>query len=172
MSDWIFDLQGRCRRVICPRDHYESNNKCLPLYRSITGVDINVKIEISPNDAILKNLSSYVLNKLRKILNTSLAKYVTLQSREITVWYGPKRSKVRDKYYMFDIYLFNSSNTIDFVASIKEIRAFYNNLRTHDSIHVLNGDEIQIEINFNQRLVYKFKNITTCLSLVMVVFVF
>ena len=133
-----------------------SNNKCVPLYRSITGVDINVKIEISLNDAIPKRLSSDVLNELRTIINTSLAECVTLQPREIIVWYGPKRSKVRDKYFMFDIYLFNSSSTIDFSASVNEIRAFYKHLKTHDSISVLKGDAITIEINFNHRLIYKF----------------
>ena len=151
-------FQGHCRRVICPRDQYVRNNQCVPLYHSITGLDINVKIEISLIDRVLKSIDSDVLFELRKIVNTSLAKYVTLQPREITVWYGPKQSKVRDKYYMFDIYLFNSSSTIDFGASVEEIRAFYNNLRTHDIIHLLNGDHIQIEIHFNHRIVYKFKN--------------
>ena len=118
-------------------------------------MSINVKIEISLRDKPPIRLSSDVLNELRKIVKTSLANYVTLQSREITVWYGPRGSKVSDKYYMFDIYLFNSSDTIDFSASVTEIRSFFKSLRTHDSIRILNGDEIMIEINFNHRLVPK-----------------
>ena len=118
-------------------------------------MDINVKIEISLRDKGPIRLSSDVLNELKKIVKTSLANYMTLQSREITVWYGPRGSKVSDKYYMFDIYLFNSSDTIDFSASVKEIRSFFKSLKTHDSIRILNGDEIMIEINFNHRLVPK-----------------
>ena len=129
----------------------------MPLYRSITGVDINVKIEIALKDESPTELFSDVLIELRKIVNISLAKCVTLQSREMSVWYGPKGSKDRDKYFMFDIFLFNSSGTIDYSASLNEIREFYNNLKAQDSIRLLNGDEKKLEINFNDRVIPMFR---------------
>ena len=149
-------LQGRCRRITCPRDHYISNNKCVPLYQRITGMELNVKIDISPIDKIPKTFSSAVLEELRNIVNTSLSKYVTLQPRKIAVWYGPKLSKNPDKYYMFDIFLNNSSDTIEYSTAVTEIRAFFNNLKTHKSIALSNGAEIGIEIKFNHRLIQKF----------------
>ena len=158
ISVLIFDLQGYCRRVICPRDYYVLKGKCVPLYRSITGVDINVKIEIALKDENPTELFSDVLIKLRKIVNISLANFVTLQSREMSVWYGPKGSKDRDKYFMFDIFLFNSSGTIDISASLNEIRNFYNNLKAQDSIRLLNDDEKKLEINFNDRVIPKFRH--------------
>ena len=156
MSFLIFALQDRCRRVICPRDQYARDNKCVPLYSSMTGLDVNVKIEISLVDKVPSKFYSEVLNELENIVNNSLAKCVTLQSREITVWYGPKENKVSDKYYMFDIYLFNASHKIDFGTSVKEIRAFYNNLKTHGSIRVLNGADIRIKIDFSHKLIAIF----------------
>ena len=153
MSTLLFNLQDRCRRAICPRDHYKRNNKCVPLYRTLTGLDINVKIEITPIDSVPKRLSSELLSELRTLVNTSLTKYVTLQSREISVWYGPKRSNVRDKYYMFDIFLINSSTVIDFRTSLKEIRDFYTHLNAHDSIRLSNDDVIKIQIIFNHRTI-------------------
>ena len=130
----------------------------MPLYRSITGVDINVKIEIALKDESPTELISDVLIELRKIVNISLAKCLTLQSREMSVWYGPNGSKDRDRYFMFDIFLFNSSGTIDFSASLNEIRDFYNNLKAQDSIRLLNGDEKKLEINFNDRVIPKFRH--------------
>ena len=115
-------------------------------------MDLNVKIIISPSDEIPKKFSSDILEKMRNIVNTSLSKYVTLQSREMTVWYGPKRSKDLDKYYLFDIFLYNSSDTIEYSMAVTEIRAFFNNLKTHKSIALSNDVEIGIVIEFNHRL--------------------
>ena len=104
----MFVLQGRCRRVICPRDHYKSNDKCVPLYKRMTGMELNVKIDISPIDKIPRKFFSDVLERLRYIVNTSLSRNVSLQPRKIAVWYGPNLSKAPNKYFMFDIFLFNS----------------------------------------------------------------
>ena len=112
-----------------------------------------MKIEITPIDNVPKRLFSELLSELRTLVNRSLAKYVTLQPREISVWYGPKRSKARDKYYIFDIFLFNSSAVIDFSTSLNGIRQFYTHLNAHSSIRLSNDDVIKIKINFNHRTV-------------------
>ena len=128
----------------------------MPLYSSITGLDINIKLQITPKYAIPRALSSEVLGELRSLINTSLSTFVALKSRIRTVFYGPKKSKNGNKYYVFDIILFNSSNTIYFKSSLNEIRAFYGNLKTKNIIYV-SGYKIPIEINFSHTLVRKLK---------------
>ena len=129
----------------------------MPLYSSITGLDINVKLQITPRYAIPGALSSEVLGELRNVINTSLSTFVTLKSRVRTVFYGPNKSKNGNKFYMFDIILFNSSNTIYFKSSLNEIRAFYGNLKTKNIIYV-SEYKIPIEINFSHTLVRKFNH--------------
>ena len=130
------------------------NNKCVPLYISTTGLDINLKLQISLKNRIPKESAANAVSELRKIVSTSLAERVTLESREISVWYGPKGAKARDKYYMFDIFLSNSSGIIIFGTSVTEIHAFYQHLKSYERIG-LNGGEIKIEINFNPRIISK-----------------
>ena len=116
-------------------------------------VKIDIHVHMSRNDKKFME-SSDDLDELRNIVNTSLSKYVTLQRSDILVWYGPKRSKLSNKYYMFDIFLFNSSDTIQYMKAITEIRAFFDNLKTHQSIVLSNGAMREIEITFNHRLKY------------------
>ena len=116
-------------------------------------VKINIHVHMSRNDKKFVE-SSDVLDELRNIVNTSLSKYVTLQHHDILVWYGPKHSKLSNKYYMFDIFLFSSSDAIDYGAAVIEIRAFFNNLQTYQSIVLSNGAEREMKITFNHRLKY------------------
>ena len=119
-------------------------------------MDLNVKIDVFPSEAVPKKFSSDVLDELRKIVNTSLSKYVTLQPRDISVWFGPKQGKTPDKFYMFDIFLFNASDTIDYSFAVKEIRDFYNNLKTNKNLSLSNGADLGLEIKFNHRMVAGF----------------
>ena len=154
----FFLLQGRCRRVICPRGQYISNNKCVPLYQSITGMDLNVKIDVFLSEAVPKKFSSDFLDKLMKIVNISLSEYVTLQPRDISVWYGPKQRKPPYKFYMFDIYLFNASDMIDYSTAVKEIRDFFNNLKSYKNLSFSDGTDIGLDFKFDHRMEAKFQS--------------
>ena len=55
---------------------------------------IDIHVHMSTSDKKRMALSSDVLEKIRNIVNTSLPEYVTLQHRDIAVWYGPKSSKL------------------------------------------------------------------------------
>ena len=120
-------------------------------------MDINVKIDahVFVRNRVPQKFSSEILIELRKIVNVSLNKCKTLEYRDIRVWYGPKGSRARDKYYMFDIFLFNASGAIDFSEAVNETRAFYENLKTTDFIF---DDEIRISMNFNHRVFFRFEH--------------
>ena len=57
-------------------------------------MDLNVKIEVSPSIDIPNKLLAEVMQEIGIIANISMP-------FEVGVWYGPKHSKVSDKFYMF-----------------------------------------------------------------------
>ena len=113
---------------------------------------INVKIDVFPSRPIPKKLSSYFLDELTNIYNTSLSRYITLQIRHISVWFGPQGTKAQDKYYMFDLYLFNANDTIDYSRAVNEVKDFFNDLKSHVKLSLLDGTEIGLNFKFNHRI--------------------
>ena len=51
----------------------------------------------------------------------------------------------------YDIFLFNSNDTIEYQAAVREIRAFYNNLQKYRTTGLSNGVRKDIDIRFNHR---------------------
>ena len=82
----------------------------------------------------------------------SLSRYVTLQIRHISVWFGPHGTKAQNKYYMFNLYLYNTSDTIDYSLAVNEIKDFFYDLKSHENLSLLDGTEIGLNIKFNHRL--------------------
>ena len=147
---------------MCPRDQYISNGKCVPLYQQITGLGISVQIDVLPSKPIHKEVSSEFLDELANIYNASLARHVTLKIRHISVWFGPKGAKARDRYYMFDLYLFNTSETIDYSIAVDEIKNFFQDLISHETLKLMDDTEIELNIKFNHRLdVKRYRPIPT-----------
>ena len=124
----------------------------MPLYQRITGLGINVKIDVFPSRPIPRKLSSHFLDELKNIYSTSLSRYITLQIRHISVWFGPQGTKAQDKYYMFDLYLFNANETIDYSRAVNEVQDFFYDLKSHEKLSLLNGTEIGLNFKFNHRI--------------------
>ena len=120
---------------------------------------LSIHVQLTRSDVKSTNFS-IIIEQLQNVVNESLSSHVTLEHHEISVWYGPTRGKLSDKYYMFDIYLFNSSDTIEYQEAVREIRAFYNNLQKHQTIVLSNGVERLIHIRFNHRLRYRWGTYT------------
>ena len=72
--------------------------------------------------------------------------------RHLSVWFGPKGTKATDKYYMFDLYLFNASGTMDYNVTVNEIKNFFNDLESHEALKLLDGTKVELNIKFNHRL--------------------
>ena len=128
----------------------------MPLYHRLTGMDLNVKVDVFPSKNIPKKFASYFLDELWLIVNTSMSKCVTLKSNATSVWYGPIGRIVPNKYYMFDIYLFNTSNTIYYSVAVKEVRDFFNELKTYGDLTLPDGTLIGLHVKFNHRLNARF----------------
>ena len=148
----FFVFQGRCRQVICPRDHYLKKNQCVPLYDTITGLDLNVKIQITPNHDITKNIAE----EFERILNDSvsyiLKNSVSLKVRGIFPFYLPKSKQNPDNYYMFDSYLHNSTEKIKYSQSILDIKLFFTKMKSLELPPLTNGLIVGLKIEFTHKM--------------------
>lgn len=138
--------------MICPRDYYIRNDECIPLYDVITGLDINVKIGVNPSENVPSSYLPEFLDKLKNILISSITNAITLQYREIAIWHRPISNNNRIRYFLFDIYFFNSSDTIKFGVAVREIENFFGILGFHKSIVLANENKIGLEFEFNHRI--------------------
>ena len=118
---------------------------------------LSVKVDVFPSRNIPKKFASYFLDELWLIVNSSMSKCVTLQSNATSVWYGPVGRSVPYKYYMFDIYLFNASDTIEYSDAVKEVRDFFNELKTYGNLSLPDGTNIELYVKFNHRLRASFE---------------
>ena len=120
-------------------------------------MDLNVKVEVFPSRNIPKKFASYFLDELWLMVNTSMSKCITLQSNATSVWFGPIGRPPPDKYYMFDIYLFNASDTIEYSDAVKEVRDFFNELKTYGKLSLPDSTNIELYFKFNHRLRASFE---------------
>ena len=148
----FFVFQGRCRQVICPRDHYLKKNQCVPLYDTITGLDLNVKIQITPNHDITKDIAEGFERILNDSVSYILKNSVSLKIRGIFPFYLPKSKQNPDNYYMFDIYLHNSTEKIKYSQSILDIKLFFTRMKSLELPPLRNGLIVGLKIEFTHKM--------------------
>ena len=117
-------LQGRCREIICPRDHYTVENQCVPLYDTLKGLDINIRIQITPSIAIPDGISKDFVDGLKNVTDKALSDAVELQRRQFSVWKLPLSGENPEPYYLLDIFLFSPSNVLKFSDVIVQTKQF------------------------------------------------
>ena len=141
-------LQGRCRKLLCPRDHYMEKGRCIPLYNRITGMGVNLEIKITPPQSIQDAETKQVAEAIFSAVNSTLEKCVSLQYRDITAWYLAKNRGKTVRCYLFDIKLFNVNQEFLFDGAIKDLNNFFHELESDNTILISNGIkyEVQYEI--------------------------
>ena len=97
---------------------------------------------------IKRNKGQKVVDELTILVNNSLENIISLQSREISVWYLPKGNKNTVGYYLFDIFLYNDTDKIKYSNAVKEIHDFYNFISSRKSLQVSYGLQNNINIDF------------------------
>ena len=117
--------------------------QCVPLYNILTGFDINFKLKITPVRDIKGNKAKIVVEKLKSTVNNSLENLVSLQSREVWVWFLPKGNKKDVGYYIFDIFLYNASNEIKHSQAVPELHSFFNSIKSLNTLQFSDGNKFE-----------------------------
>ena len=145
-------FQGRCRGIICPRDHYVVDNQCLPLYDTVKGLDINIRIQIIPSQTIPDDISEEFVDGRKKMTDKALNDTVCLVRRQISLWYLPRSNANPTEYYMLDIFLFSPSNVIQYSAAVEQIRQFFLKLKTEVKLAIFEQTNIELYFQFKHGL--------------------
>ena len=138
--------------MICPRHHYLWKNQCVPLYDTLSGLDINLKIQITPD----REISNVIATEFEEILNNTvnyiLKKSVSLQVRDIFLLFLPNKQRNRKKYYVFNIYLYSSTGEIKFSHAIMEMKTVFTGMKSHVLPPLSNGITVGLKIEIAHKI--------------------
>ena len=138
--------------MICPRHHYLKQNQCVPLFDTLSGLDIHVKIQITPDRVITNDVAAEFEGKLKDMVNNVLKKTVSLQVRDIFIMYLQNKERNGKMYYLFDMYLYNSTGKIKFSQAIAEIKGFFSGMASQALQKLSNGMNIVLKIGFAHKI--------------------
>ena len=154
----LFDLvnafQGRCRKIICPRDHYEVLEDCIPLYNTLTGIDINFKIKVTPQQDVQGKVANTVAKELKLKISSLLTNIVSLQSRDISVWFMPKPDGKTIHFYLFDIFVCNASKKVVYNRAVLELHDLFNTIKHSNSLQISQQTAIGLKYDIGHMLDY------------------
>lgn len=145
-------MQGRCRTIFCPRDHFVSRDQCLPHYDYLNELELNTRIQIRPNQNIPKQFSALFVGNLKEIANDSLRNVKSLQTVELSLWHLPVSQRNPTEYYLFDIYFFNTTGTINYGLAVTEIQNIFNRIKSNKKLTLSTGLRIDLSFDFNHRI--------------------
>ena len=151
-------FQGGCRELICPRYHYPRKNQCVPLFDSLTGLDVNVKIQVTPDRGITKDIATEFERKLTEMVSDILEQSVSLQVRDVTLMYLPNENGNKKVYYVFNMFLYNDSNPageIKFDQAIMNTKTIYTEIKAHEVLSLPNGINIGLNVEFAHKMMVK-----------------
>ena len=124
----------------------------MPLFDTLSGLDIHVKIQVTPDRVITKDISTEFEGKLKDMVNNVLKKTVSLQVRDMFVMYMPNKQKNEKMYYLFDMYLYNSTGKIKFSQAIAEVKWFFTGIKSQELTKLSNGINIVLRIGFAHKI--------------------
>ena len=148
----LFYAQGTCREVICPRHHYLRQSQCVPLFDTLSGLDIHVKIQVTPDRLITKDIAAEFEGKLKDMVDKILKKTVSLHVRDMIFMYLPNKDKNGKIYYLSDMYLYNTTGKIKFSQAIADIKWFFREMNSQGLPKLSNGINIGLKIEFAHKI--------------------
>ena len=127
-------------------------DQCVPLYDTVKGLDLNIKIEITPSQAIPDDIAEVFVDSLKKMADKALSDAVHLKRRQVSLWYLPRSYGNPTEYYLLDVFLFSPSNVIKYSAAIEQIKQFLFIMKTGVNMAVLESSNIKLNFQFKHGL--------------------
>ena len=101
---------------------------------------------------ITNDVAAEFEGKLKDMVNNVLKKTVSLQVRDIFVMYLQNKERNGKMYYLFDMYLYNSTGKIRFSQAIAEIKGFFSGMTSQAVQKLSNGMNIVLKIGFAHKI--------------------
>ena len=118
----------------------------MPLYDAVKGLDLSVRIQITPSRAIPRSISGVFVDNLKQMADAALDDAVRLARRPVSLWYLPRSNANPTEYYMLDVFLFSQSNVIKYNVAIAHIKQFFLKMKTGVKLTIL--EALNIKLNF------------------------
>ena len=139
---------------MCPRDHYGDIGNCIPLYHTLTGLDINFKITVRPEQDVQGTAAREVAEKLKSRMISLMTTILSLQLRDIAVWFMHKAGGRSIRFYLFDIFLYNASNEISFTRAIEELHEFFHVVKVLTRLQISEDKVVGLKYNIGRLMDY------------------
>ena len=147
-------LQGRCRKTICPSDHYEEMEQCIPIYNTLTGLDINFKIKVTPEQDVHGKVAIDVAKELKQNVSSHLTNLISLQTRDITVWFLPKIGEKTIRSFLLDIFLYNASKKVKYNRAVLELHDFFYAIKSLNRLQISKDTTLGVTYEMGHKLDY------------------
>ena len=96
----------------------------------------------------MNKVASEFEGKLMDMVNYIIKKTVSLQVRDIFVMYLPNKQRNGKTYYVFNIYLYNTTGNIKFSQAITEMKDFVTGMKSKAYLTLSNGINVDLKIGF------------------------
>ena len=128
--------------------------KCIPLYNTLTGLDINLKIKVTPEQYVHGKAAKEVAKELKLRVSALLTNLMSLQTRDITVWFLPKIDEKTTRSFLLDIFVYNVSKKVKYNRAVLELHDFFNAIKSLNSIQISKETTLRVTYKIGHKLDY------------------
>ena len=128
------------------------DNQCVPLYDTVIGLDLNIKVAITPSQTIPDNISEVFVDNLKQMADTALSDSVRLKRRQLSLWYLPRSNANPTEYYLLDVFLFSPSNVTKYSDAVGQVKQFFRIMKAGDNFAILEALNIKLNFQFKHGL--------------------
>ena len=126
---------------------------CRPIYDILSGLNLHLKLQVTVDQSVNEDLRQEVAETIYPVVNYTLKRIVNLQILENSLWFLPGSKKRSVEYYLFNIYLFSSSNEIKYSHAIKEIYTFFQMVKETPYLILKNGKIVALTYRFGHQVI-------------------
>ena len=128
--------------------------RCIPLYNTLTGLDINFKIKVTPEQDVEVKIANTVAKKLKLRVSSLLTNIVSLQSRDIAVWFMPKSDGTTVHFYLIDIFVYNASKKVVYNRAVMELQDFFKTIKFLNRLQISKEIALGLKYDIGRMLDY------------------
>ena len=130
-----------------------NDGHCKPLYDILTGLYLHFKLQIIVDQPVSNALRPEFADALKYVFSQTAKRTISLQTLEkLNLWYLPRSNKNPTEYYLFEVYLFNSSSEIQYNKAVREIYTFIQLIKTVRSLTFKNGKIVRLTYQFGHQV--------------------
>ena len=130
---------------------------CRPLYDILSGLTLYFKLQVTIDQSVTEDVRQEFEETLYPVVNYTLKRTISLQTLENSFWFLPGSRKHSVEYYLFNVYLFNSSSKIKYDQAIKEIYTFLQTVKSAPYMRLKNGRTVALTYRFGHQVSMKSK---------------